>query len=356
MLSRMVSHKDSLKFGLVACSFVSLIAVLYPSSHPTGYDGVKEQELQQGLLNASLEKTIPLPDTSAVPIPMLSLLKGGLHPLHRPSRHGAAHKVPDTSVEMKSVVIKDTLAKLQAPVEVKKKVETVVAAQEDYSIPHANWGDISYSLHRPSRVHLAPVIPASVHENGGKSVSKTSVAYRNSPDETSAAARFSRIVPIFKPSAPGAMKSINCFVQAIAGEARGETDTGQVGVAAVIKNRVNMWGGTYCGNIYSKSGSGCQFYGACRGVRHYSQDVVDRAKTIAAAIISGTIHDVTGGALYFHTCSVGSNEYGHRFLRKIKNHCYYADDMSKKKVDNISYRLIKDDTKEYGYRMEEYRI
>lgn len=299
--------KDVFKFGLLAGSLASLCAVLYPYHSTETLPTLSASEIERSLLSISMEGAVPFSEAAVVSF--IPLMNKGKH----------------TIVSKSSIV---------SPSKVIAEVEP-----EQTLYPRANWLDISYPLHHPY------------------------LSFNNKRDKTERVSpkegvgyRFSRIVPIFKPSMQKVKASMNCFVQEIAGEARGETDTGQVGVAAVVKNRVEAWGGTYCSNIYSKSNNGCQFYGACHGVKHYSQDVVDRAKTIAAAVISGSVHDVTGGAIYFHTCSVGHNENGHRFLRKIKNHCYYAEDMAKKHVDNISYKLIKDDTKAYGYRMEEYRI
>lgn len=302
--------KDVFKFGLLAGSFASLCAVLYPYNSTRTLPTLSASEIERSLLSISMEGAVPFPEAAIV----------NFMPRMNKEKHMSI-KMSSPLVERPEKVIYDSDV-------------------EPTAYPRANWLDISYPLHHP----YLSVMKTNTH-NIAPTKEREGLGYR-----------FSRIVPIFKPSMQKVKASMNCFVQEIAGEARGETDTGQVGVAAVVKNRVKAWGGTYCSNIYSKSHNGCQFYGACHGVKNYPQDVVDKAKTIAAAVISGSIHDVTGGALYFHTCSVGQNENGHRFLRKIKNHCYYAEDMAKKHVDSVSYKLIKDDTKAYGYRMEEYRI
>lgn len=172
---------------------------------------------------------------------------------------------------------------------------------------------------------------------------------------------------------------VECVSQAVAGEARGEADTGQVGVANVIVNRLKTWGGSYCARVYDRRAGVCQFDGACHRYGAYTQDVAGRARTVALAAVTGQLHDVTGGALYFRVCQRGS-ERDPSFTVRIQNHCYFRDipGLSRKDamarsrevvrqvkertgakevyfppVAHVDYAIIPDKNGIYGFRVSE---
>ncbi len=172
---------------------------------------------------------------------------------------------------------------------------------------------------------------------------------------------------------------VECVSQAVAGEARGEVDTGQVGVANVIVNRLKTWGGSYCARVYDRHAGVCQFDGACHRYGAYTHEVAGRARTVALAAVTGQLHDVTGGALYFRVCQRGS-ERDPSFTVRIQNHCYFRDipGLSRKDaiarsleavkqvkekvgvkevrlspVTHIDYEIIPDKNGKYGFRVSE---
>lgn len=230
-------------------------------------------------------------------------------------------------------------------------VETASASQETSSSEPsndtgvvANWEDISYGLTRPANYKEAPQTwHGKVTASISREIAQTEQKVIN-------------IKNIAK-------TATDCLAVAIAGEARGEVVTGQVGVANVVYNRVNTWGGSECVNVFAHNASGCQFYGACRG-RHFSQDVMDRARTIAAAQLSGSLKDVTGGALYFHVCRDSATREKEKsqgkkvdFTTKIEHHCYYRDkDSDTTTASPVQYDLVRDESAPYNYRLEETRL
>lgn len=181
--------------------------------------------------------------------------------------------------------------------------------------------------------------------------------------------------PVVSPREIGTV--VECVSQAVAGEARGEIDTGQVGVANVIVNRMKAWGGSYCSRVYDKKFGVCQFDGACHHFANYTHEVAGRARTVALAAVTGHLHDVTGGALYFHVCRKGS-ERDPSFTVRIQNHCYFNDlpgltlrDVLKRRekaaerlgvktirnppVIHVDYTIIPDKNGKYGFRLSEAR-
>ena len=156
-----------------------------------------------------------------------------------------------------------------------------------------------------------------------------------------------------------AMRSpdFNCLKNAIIYEARGEPDTGQVGVASVASNRVSNSRSTYCRVIYSKTkhNSYCQFEFACvKHIMAISDEAVRKAKTIALGVLTGAIHDVTRGSTFFRTCERGKSSDGFSFVMKIGGHCYYNDaekDVPKHRPRLERYHLVEDAHGTFGYRI-----
>lgn len=172
---------------------------------------------------------------------------------------------------------------------------------------------------------------------------------------------------------------VECVSQAVAGEARGEVDTGQVGVANVIVNRLKVWGGSYCARVYARRAGVCQFDGACHGKGIYTHEVVGRARSVAFAAVTGQLHDVTGGALYFRVCQPES-ERDPSFTVRIQNHCYFKDLPGLSREDararsrkiaeevaarvgvkevrsipiiHVDYAIVPDKNSRYGFRVDE---
>lgn len=156
------------------------------------------------------------------------------------------------------------------------------------------------------------------------------------------------------------MADFECLKNEIIYEARGESDTGQIGVAAVAHNRAIAKNTTHCQIIYARKPhhrhSGCQFEFACeKHTKVIPQDAIDRAKTIAYAILANGVVDVTRGSTFFHTCTKGKSTDDFTFVRKIGNHCYYNErnkDEPDHRINPVSYILKADDKAAFGYRIE----
>lgn len=152
-----------------------------------------------------------------------------------------------------------------------------------------------------------------------------------------------------------ASPDFTCLKNEIIYEARGESDLGQVGVASVAHNRVSNVGATHCRVIYAVRNHLCQFDFVC--TKHktaITEESVRRAKTIALAILTGAIKDVTRGSTFFHVCKRGKSGGGFSFVMKIGAHCYYnetAKDVPKVRPKSESYHLVEDVRGVFGFRV-----
>jgi spore germination cell wall hydrolase CwlJ-like protein len=98
---------------------------------------------------------------------------------------------------------------------------------------------------------------------------------------------------------------LDCLAKAIYHEARGESETGQKAVAHVVVNRTrhNAFPNSICGVVYQRS----QFSWVGQGytVRTNSQ-AWRNAQRIAEDVLTGNSRDVTNGARYFWSTSIGT--------------------------------------------------
>ncbi len=167
--------------------------------------------------------------------------------------------------------------------------------------------------------------------------------------------------------------AVNCVARTIAGEARGETNAGEIGVANVVINRVKAWGAEYCATVYQEHRTGPDHYkrhefDGAYTVASFSKEDQGRASAIAFAALRGRLRDVTGGALFFHKCRRGSERLP-GFIRRIDHHCYFRnypgldagrpirhvvssrDDGVKTASSEIAYHIVPDESSRYGYRI-----
>jgi spore germination cell wall hydrolase CwlJ-like protein len=113
----------------------------------------------------------------------------------------------------------------------------------------------------------------------------------------------------------GSLGDLDTLARTIYGEARGEGDDGQTGVAWVIRNRANA--GPFSSWPHSiaqvcTQGQGVQFncwrpgdvnYGLVRAVTP-SNGVFAHCIEIARGVIGNTLPDPTGGATYYHDTTI----------------------------------------------------
>lgn len=117
-----------------------------------------------------------------------------------------------------------------------------------------------------------------------------------------------------------------CMVTALYFEARGESPLGIQAVANVILNRAGhrRFPDSICAVVKQKYKQTCQFSWNCDGKPDLLPKTIDpKIKEIAfSAVISKSLDDVTGGALFFHNPSVegwpGLNK-----TKQIGNHYFY---------------------------------
>jgi spore germination cell wall hydrolase CwlJ-like protein len=113
--------------------------------------------------------------------------------------------------------------------------------------------------------------------------------------------------PLVRQLAKHDMKEFNCLSVAVYFEARGETRSGQMGVAEVIQNRVasKHYPNSICGVVYqgSERKHGCQFSFTCDASLNLvpKGKAWDRAKAIAALNMTGSAPELTNKATHYHT-------------------------------------------------------
>lgn len=100
-------------------------------------------------------------------------------------------------------------------------------------------------------------------------------------------------------------QEIECLAQAVYFEARGESEKGRQGVAAVVMNRVGhgSFPDTVCGVVRQGGETPpCQFSWYCDGKPEQAREpeAWAEAKRIAELAFDRKLPDPTNGALYFH--------------------------------------------------------
>lgn len=117
-----------------------------------------------------------------------------------------------------------------------------------------------------------------------------------------------------------------CMVTALYFEARGETAVEIQAVANVILNRTahRKFPDSVCEVIKQRSKRTCQFSWNCDRKPNILPEVIDpKIKEIAfSAVVSKSLDDVTGGALFFHNKTVGGWP-GLNRTKQIGNHYFY---------------------------------
>lgn len=117
-----------------------------------------------------------------------------------------------------------------------------------------------------------------------------------------------------------------CMITALYFEARGEPTTGIQAVANVIINRAShrRFPDTVCAVVKQKYKKTCQFSWNCDGKSDLVPKTIDpKIKEIAfSAVVTKSLEDITGGALFFHNPSV-EGWAGLNKTKQIGNHYFY---------------------------------
>lgn len=101
-------------------------------------------------------------------------------------------------------------------------------------------------------------------------------------------------------------RALECLTSAVYYEAASESADGQRAVAQVVLNRVRhpAFAASVCGVVYEGStrATGCQFSFTCDGslARRPAKALWERARTIAWAALTGTVHKPVGNATHYH--------------------------------------------------------
>lgn len=104
--------------------------------------------------------------------------------------------------------------------------------------------------------------------------------------------------------------ALDCLADAVYYEARSESEDGQRAVAQVVLNRVRhpAFPRSVCGVVFQGStrATGCQFSFTCDGSMRRSREpgAWERARTIAAQALSGSVFAPVGLATHFHTTAI----------------------------------------------------
>lgn len=127
-----------------------------------------------------------------------------------------------------------------------------------------------------------------------------------------------------------ASRDLECLTQAAYYEARGEGTDGMRAVVQVVLNRARhpAFPNSVCGVVFQGSGRrvGCQFSFTCDGSMRgpVNRSAWDRARTVASAALSGTVHSSVGNATHFHTTGV-SPRWSNSLIRvsQVGDHVFY---------------------------------
>jgi len=133
---------------------------------------------------------------------------------------------------------------------------------------------------------------------------------------------------------PNLLEQMECLVDALYFEARGEGRNGQLAVAEVIMNRVESqrYPNSICSVVRQGNGSknSCQFSFYCDGVseRIYEQEAFQRAWRIASEFMASRKNNspLTNGATHFHTVDVRP-KWASKFKKtaSIGRHLFYKE-------------------------------
>jgi hypothetical protein len=129
---------------------------------------------------------------------------------------------------------------------------------------------------------------------------------------------------------PSHKRELECLTQAVYFEARGESARGQQAVATVVMNRVKNpnFPNTVCGVVYQGAArhNGCQFSFACDGAAERVVEHIawDRARKVAARVLSGAVLRDVGSATHYHAIAVDPS-WGAQMLRvaQVGLHVFY---------------------------------
>ena len=111
-------------------------------------------------------------------------------------------------------------------------------------------------------------------------------------------------------SSDDASRAADCLTAAVYYEARSQSVEGQRAVAQVVLNRVRdrAFPNSVCGVVYqgAERRTGCQFSFTCNGSMNRPRELGawDRARTVAAAALGGSVYAPVGAATSFHTTSI----------------------------------------------------
>lgn len=130
-------------------------------------------------------------------------------------------------------------------------------------------------------------------------------------------------------SADTRLEDLQCLAKNVYFEGRNQPWVGQVAIAQVTLNRVRSaaFPSTICEVVRQKKRNICQFSWYCDGKSDQPKDVkdYDKATDVAIQVYSGTIPDVTEGALWYHATYIRRPfwAYSMKEMVKINEHIFY---------------------------------
>lgn len=130
-------------------------------------------------------------------------------------------------------------------------------------------------------------------------------------------------------SADTRLEDLQCLAKNVYFEGRNQPWVGQVAIAQVTLNRVRSaaFPSTICEVVRQKKRNICQFSWYCDGKSDQPKDIkdYDKATDVAIQVYSGTIPDVTEGALWYHATYIRRPfwAYSMKEMVKINEHIFY---------------------------------
>ena len=125
------------------------------------------------------------------------------------------------------------------------------------------------------------------------------------------------------------LKDLQCLAKNIYFEGRDQPWVGQVAIAQVTLNRVDsaLFPSTICDVVEQEKRNRCQFSWYCDGKSDQPKDLegYEKATDVAIQVYSGTIPDVTEGALWYHATYIRRPFWAHSFQEtvRINEHIFY---------------------------------
>lgn len=140
------------------------------------------------------------------------------------------------------------------------------------------------------------------------------------------------LASVISPSilADNQFEDLECLAKNIYFEGRNQPWVGQVAVAQVTLNRVESasFPNTICEVVKQQKGNICQFSWYCDGKSDSPKDAknYETATKVAIQVYSGTIPDVTGGALWYHATYIKKPFWAYTFKEKVRinEHIFYG--------------------------------